>query len=419
MTKKGIGRQKSAMLSLFAAPTAAPSTLIPESLPADTPVGHGLGVCMTGLIRSALSPPVVHAFETFIRSQHEEVDLHMTMVMTDEEELTQRTELIRKWRPTSLDFLVDDAENMYTYPWACSPGPSLGYPAQEPADMSIYSWDNYRAILQFFGLHQCYGQVTREEEARGAHYRWLFRMRSDLVALAPLPLTALAATDREQFAYLPLGGFSPNDADMCASDHLFLCPRALCRSYFELTELWTSPLCTRNASEATATIFATNTPRGLVMATRPEGRFLLPDADHTHAAPFTLFDHFRARYQPYPFRDCDASIDAPSCCGLVRELAWPYSFARGNADAGVLECQYTLVGGWRTRDFEAHGRNAEALAICHAASDLYARNLMRKDAEELCNRLPVGFYMDQRAAIPGNNRQGWCMEAATRNASVV
>ena len=149
MTKKGIGRQKSAMLSLFAAPTAAPSTLIPESLPADTPVGHGLGVCMTGLIRSAL---------------------HMTMVITDEDELTQRTELIRKWRPTSLDFLVDDAENMYTFPWACSPGPSLGYPAQEPADMSIYSWDNYRAILQFFGLHQCYGQVTREEEARGAHY---------------------------------------------------------------------------------------------------------------------------------------------------------------------------------------------------------------------------------------------------------
>ena len=63
--------------------------------------------------------------------------------------------------------------------------------------------------------------------------------------------------------------------------------------------------------------------------------------------------------------------------------------------------------------------DAEALAICHAASDLYARNLMRKDAEELCNRLPVGFYSDQRAAIPGNNRQGWCMEAATRNASVV
>ena len=195
----------------------------------------------------------------------------MTMVMTDEEELTQRTELIRKWRPTSLDFLVDDAENMYTYPWACSPGPSLGYPAQEPpicpstVGTTTAPYCNSSASTSATGRSR--------EEARGAHYRWLFRMRSDLVALAPLPLTALAATDREQFAYLPLGGFSPNDADMCASDHLFLCPRALCRSYFELTELWTSPLCTRNASEATATIFATNTPRGLVMATRPRAAF--------------------------------------------------------------------------------------------------------------------------------------------------
>lgn len=85
-------------------------------------------------------------------------------------------------------------------------------------------------------------------------------MRTDLVYFAPIPLVTSATTRAplsESFVYVPAGGMTWVASFRCMNDQAFLCPRHLCRPYFRLLELWTSPLCNATVPTSTATMGAT------------------------------------------------------------------------------------------------------------------------------------------------------------------
>lgn len=298
-----------------------------------------------------------------------------------------------------MEFMPNEGPN---HTWSCDIADSLDFPQMQS---DAYQW---------FGVSQCYAQILAAEENRGRPYEWIYRTRTDLVLLQPLPLNIL----NPSFAHVPIGGFSHFPVDMCVNDHLLLCPRGLCRAYFELLELWQSPLCTRNETEASGDIFATELPNGtLIMNEAPSQRFLLPSWTNSTLDPGARRNrnvqvHFLARYQsPHHAHGdaCHADRDDPSCCGLMREFPLYYSIARGDGESGIIECLYTLQGGWRQDELDMRHNNSDAIAACEAINDEYARGASEQKMLDLCNPLP-GSTVD----MPDVDRRQWCLDAFHR-----
>jgi hypothetical protein len=153
--------------------------------------------------------------------------------------------------------------------------------------------------------------------------------------------------------FVPRDGMNVHPAVMCTNDHLFLCPRHLCRAYFELAELWESPHCRRDGRATAATgstpilkptvghsvadvepldtladIFATadaRAPFGLRPPHAPNKPFLLPALPVLADAQW----YWLARYGGARDSPCDARKTTDGrCCGLVRELPFAYNIAR-------------------------------------------------------------------------------------------
>ena len=380
---------------------------------------NGLGVCVTGMMRTLMAEPVVDSFDRYIRQTAHETDVHMVISVEngtdpysfgsggqmDRDQLTRR--IRASWQPDSLVLMPShDVE-----PWQCDIMPSLDYPSREAG-----TWDTYRAAPQWFAMRVCYGQIERAEEARGAQYAWLLRTRSDFVPLEPLPLASLAPS----FGYMPRGGFAPDTQYMCQNDHLFLCPRALCRGYFRLLEIWQSPHCTRNATHvhdvlhSTSSIFAHAGPNGeLTMngATEPTEPFLVPELSVK-----SMSGHFIARYASHD-QACVAGVTPETCCGLLREFGWAYTIARGTNDVGLLECEYTLVGGVRLADRADTPASRRAMSNCQAAHAAYSANLSAAAAAQMCDAMPDEFYQGaldnatRALAAPEQSRRAWCRSA--------
>ena len=135
-----------------------------------------------------------------------------------------------------------------------------------------------QVMVQWFALRLCYEAVEAHEARRGARYDWLLRTRTDLVFVTPTPL---AAPLSRAHAYVPIGGMSGDescpprrgsnrvaarpqrstpsphrDADKCLNDHVFLCPRRLCRPYFTLLELFSSERCVEPGRASPQAIYA-------------------------------------------------------------------------------------------------------------------------------------------------------------------
>jgi len=253
---------------------------------------------------------------------------------------------------------------------------------------------------QFFSTHRCYSQILQAEEARGYPYEWIFRTRTDLIPFQPLPLATLSP----DYAYVPMGGFSPDPHAICMNDHLLVCPRHLCRPYFELLELWRSPFCTRDPSVTNRSIFTDTLSDGTIVPAQPPTEpFLLPSLRQPIPQAY-----FRARYMQNDDL-CTASETNSSCCGLMREFPYMYSIVRGNSIAGVVECVYTLEAAWRARDREEQENIEDAMETCRSLSDEYARGLSADHLSELCYGL-TGSTPDQ----PTFDRRVWCFEAAAR-----
>jgi hypothetical protein len=178
-------------------------------------------------------------------------------------------------------------------------------------------------------------------------------------------------------AWLPIGGMNKDVRARCTNDHLLFCPRALCRAYFRLLELWTSPHCratyrrhskSNSTADATsgspsATIFATPTAVGaagdeptahagrLTMNGLPTAPFVLPPPPRGELPEY----YIRARYSRGAA--CTAATSDEECCGLLRELAYPYAIARGDAQRGYVACDANLRQEWRPDALAAAGGN--------------------------------------------------------------
>jgi hypothetical protein len=138
------------------------------------------------------------------------------------------------------------------------------------------------------------------------------------------------------------------------NDHMFICPRSLCRTYFSLPTLWKSPLCTTNGS-STAPIFATEAADGsLVPGGEPTTSFSFPDTfPGTSIMPAPQW-YVLARYSRDGLCGLDYRYDNASTCGLVHGFDVAYSIARPesyNTSLFFLDCNYTLTSdAWNSTD---------------------------------------------------------------------
>ena len=105
-----------------------------------------------------------------------------------------------------------------------------------------------------------------------------------------------------------------------------------------------------------------------------------------------------------PEHEHDVADEA--CCGLVRELAYPYALARGNQSDGFISCASNLVSSWPDGALLGAANNSRAMQRCRHLSERYAGNASGYDcvamsqlAEPLANRKLANRAMDAQSPI--------------------
>ena len=214
----------------------------------------------------------------------------------------------------------------------------------------------------------CYREIVAVEARRRSTYAWLLRTRTDLVYLADIRFDTLSTTH----AHVPYGGMTDHAQTACTNDHMFFCPRHLCRPYFELLELWESAFCIA-ANVPPVTLTHTNGPHA-IPKDEPRAPFWVPPPPHGAAHQWYIL----ARYNCG--RRC--ASDRDGCCGLLRELRYPYAFARGDAERGLLDCRLRLVClMWRGGNYSrTQLENQNATEECQSLHKRYvhgAKNLFQ------------------------------------------
>ena len=118
--------------------------------------------------------------------------------------------------------------------------PSAWAPPRPAACALERAESNGRVLRQFGALRAGLRLVEAHEAAArgGRRFDHVLRTRTDLVYFADAP-----APPPPSVALVPAGGMTRLREYECLNDHLLFCPRALCRPYFELLELWESPHC--------------------------------------------------------------------------------------------------------------------------------------------------------------------------------
>ena len=307
---------------------------------------NSFAVCMTGEPRTALSTVVTESFQkrvlNVLRSTGATVDVHMTSVFGQGSKAGSSSSapliaaLEKQYQPSSHGIM--NASNTWRVfaNFSCPHGVArFGHNSQG----SIHSWRNAELVLvQWVAIRACYEQVEAHERASGSRYAWIMRTRYDLAYLVDLPVAQLS----------PSSVFIPFGLVPCHNDHLFLCPREMCRPYFTLLELFESKHCVRQLATA-----APGAPPSLLRGPFASGDPLLPHGTAgPPAEPFALPEqpngvdqqwYVLARYSRSG-RVCGAGDVLPECCGapLLTLLEWPYAIARGSTASGYLENCGTL-----------------------------------------------------------------------------
>ena len=292
-----------------------------------------VAVCVTGLQRSLLELPVVRTYNTHIvtplTTAHHLVHTHLAIVVRPNingSHTRLRESASVAYSPQTIE-LIPLVESETWSANSCGVRTNRTW-ANPRGDMSV--------LAQWYAIGQCYGTVEAAEQSGGWRYAWMLRVRTDLVYYSDVPLPS---TLSPKHAYVSSSGMTNDPLYRCMNDQIMLCPRGLCRPYFKLLELWTSPHC--QAGSATDSIFATTRTEPHGAQGPPEAAFTLPLPPPEARRPHMSAQwYFFARYSLRKGAPCTAKQSTERCCGLLREIAWPYSIARGRSS---LECQFRLA----------------------------------------------------------------------------
>ena len=237
-----------------------------------------------------------------------------------------------------------------------------------------------RSMQQWVTFKRAYDEIGAAEARRGRRYAWIMKTRTDIAFFEDLgPIIAAKGLDR---VYVPRNGMAAMLGSRCHNDHIFFCPRGLCRPYFEMLELFESGRC-RGASGA---LDADPTTLPSVFAERRNG-VLVPNGLHgppTHdywlplvaqrgfngsEAEFDIDGPGSVHYDPeywfasrYSQGERCSGFEDTTCCGVLDDTTMlHYAVARFSSSSGQpdeITCQYQMV------DFNPEhygGYNADAV----------------------------------------------------------
>lgn len=211
----------------------------------------------------------------------------------------------------------------------------------------------------------CYDAIVAAEQRRRQAYEWLYRLRTDLVFLSEI-----FAPPAPDVVVVPSGGMSKFPPWRCMNDHLFACPRRLCRPYFKLLDLFredaSSPVrCTTRGPECDARLAfdATNRePTNLSVAREDWCRLPSPPrlAPSVRERPGLKLPVSELSEQWFFFflyggqlgeggRECPTSTTDEECCGRLRERPVHYTIARAATPvqtAPKLSCEERMLWLW-------------------------------------------------------------------------
>mmetsp|Transcript_69391 Transcript_69391/g.193101 ORF Transcript_69391/g.193101 Transcript_69391/m.193101 type:complete len:358 (+) Transcript_69391:54-1127(+) len=262
---------------------------------ANTKRGASVAICIVGQTRTLLSCPVRATNNARIvdplREYGYKVDVFLTLVEDNQHISDLRDKVARFYHPVNFTIHRDSRIHLH-----CKHIPPF--------------------MVQWVSIRKCYELVEIAEERHGK-YDWILRTRSDLVWYSSIVPALLNLS--QSHVYVPSIGMTDMVNFKCMNDHVFLCPRDLCRPYFHLLELWESPHCQDQQGYPT----------------------LLPDGRDPPAEDYNLMPmpanvteqwYFFARYGGRQFCLPGSSLE---CCGSVHELLLFYAIAR---IGGRVEC---------------------------------------------------------------------------------
>ena len=283
-----------------------------------------VAVCVTGLVRSLLAPVVVDSYAKHLVKPLErdgfQVDTYISVVgvwRPDNESLLHNA-LLRAYARSEVSLLPPETPR-----FRCPPH----HYVKNGERFLLGTTD---ILVQFVAIHSCYMQVSKEELRRAKRYSHLMRVRTDMLYLSDLPTSVFQQYDH---VFVAASGMGPKmDGITCMNDHMFLCPRTLCRPYFNLLEIFQSDHCVPHANAShyskLPSIFATKAGDGRLLPHSREGPLTSPFLlSYPPKGWFTSQWYIFARYTAEG-HVCAAEQTPEKCCGAMREFEWWYTLAK-------------------------------------------------------------------------------------------
>ena len=262
--------------------------------------GTSMAVCVGGELRSVLDLAQRSTYHCHVVASLRRVQVHVDTFLAisggQASELAgsarQRTynALRDAYNPVAMRVLENDG-------WH-DPDLSARYTNRCNVSLSgvgFYAGKNRDIFMQYIPLRVCYRMIEMEEKRRGGHYNWIYRVRTDMVHVQDV---TEAFPNLMRFngsrVFTPFGGMSARRGNPLVNDHAFLCPRRVCRPYFEVLELLDSEHCI-NAGSGNAS-HGSHGPAGAIESCDgpPTSPFSLPrgePADYLMLRYFGLNHH--------------------------------------------------------------------------------------------------------------------------------